>query len=150
MATPYPKRLPTSEAQKEKLRQAQLNYIQHDPRWAIHRKKLAAAQQKPDQRERLSTAQLAYMSNDPRWPDHRARMMKAAIETTRITLFPEEIETVVALREKGRNFEYVAEQICVSENVLRRELRALDIPTGRVKPRPKVQRGKGHWRCFDS
>jgi hypothetical protein len=93
--------------------------------------------------------QLAYMANDPRWPAHRARMMQAAIETTRITLLPEEIETIIDLRRKGRNFEYVSEELCVSEAVIRRELRARDIPTGRIKPRPKAERGKGFWRSFD-
>lgn len=143
------KRPPTSDAQKEKLRAAQLRYIAEDPRWAAHRKKLSEAQQKPDQRERLSTAQLAYMAHDQRWPTHRERMMQAALEATRLTLMPEEIQQVVELRAKGRNFEYIGEELCVSEKVIRRELRARDIPTGRLPPRPKAKRGKGHWRSFD-
>jgi hypothetical protein len=76
-------------------------------------------------------------------------MMEAAIETTRLTLMPEEIEKVFELRRKGRNFEYIGEELCVSDKIIRRELRALDIPTSRVKPRPKAKRGKGHWRSFD-
>jgi hypothetical protein len=39
------KRPPTSEAQRLKLRAAQLNYVANDPRWAEHRRKLAAAQE---------------------------------------------------------------------------------------------------------
>jgi hypothetical protein len=142
-------RPPMSEAQRQKLSRAQKAYIENDPRWEAHRAKLAEAQQKPDQRNRLSAAMLAYMASDARWPDHEARLRQAAVEATRLTLLPEELEIVIELRAKGRNFEYVAEQICVSDNVLRRELRALGIPTGRVHPRPKAKRGKGHWRCFD-
>jgi hypothetical protein len=37
-------RAPTSDAQKIKLRDAQLRYISQDPRWPEHRKKLADAQ----------------------------------------------------------------------------------------------------------
>jgi hypothetical protein len=147
--TAMAKRPPTSEAQKVLLRQKQLAYIAGDPRWAAHRAKLSAAQQKPDQRERLSTAQLAYMGRDPRWPAHRERMMQAAVETTRLTLSQEEIDQIAALRAKGRNFEYIAEVICVSDKVIRRELRARDIPTGRLPPRPKAKRGRGYWRSFD-
>ena len=68
---------------------------------------------------------------------------------TRLTLLPEEIEQVIALRKKGRNFEYIAEVLCVSDKVIRRELRARDIPTGRLPPLPKAKRGKGYWRSFD-
>jgi hypothetical protein len=142
-------RSPMSEDQRKKLSEAQKRYVSSDPRWADHRRKLAEAQQRPEQKAILSAAQLAYMANDPRWPAHRVRMMQAAIETTRITLLPEEIETINDLRRKGRNFEYVSEELCVSEAVIRRELRARDIPTGRIKPRPKAERGKGFWRSFD-
>jgi hypothetical protein len=150
MANPAQTRPPTSEAQKEKLRQAQLNYIRNDPRWAEHRAKLAAAQKKPDQRSRLSAAQLEYMANDPRWPDHESRFRQAALEVPRMTLLPEEIEQVIELRRKGRTFEYLGEELCVSDKVLRRELKALNISTSRVPPRPKAKRGQGHWRSFDA
>lgn len=76
-------------------------------------------------------------------------MQMAALEVTKLTLLSEEIDKAVELRRKGRNFEYVAETLCVSEKILRRELRALDIPTGRLPPRAKAKRGKGHWRSFD-
>jgi hypothetical protein len=143
------KRPPTSEAQKEVLRQKQLAYIANDPRWAAHRVKLSEAQRKPDQRKRLSKAQLAYMERDPRWPDHEVRFRQAANEATRLTLSQEEIDQIAALRAKGRNFEYISEILCVSEKVVRRELRARDLPTGRLPPRPKAKRGKGPWRSFD-
>jgi hypothetical protein len=149
MAKSSPKRPPTSAAQKEKLRQAQINYIQHDPRWAAHRAKIAAAQQKPEQREKLSAAVRSYIENDPRWPDHRARCQQAALEVTKLTLLPEELDTILAERKKGRTFEYIAELLCVSDKVIRRELRARDIPTGRVPSRPKAKRTKGYWRSFD-
>jgi hypothetical protein len=138
-----------SEAQKEKLRRAQLNYIQLDPRWGAHRAKLAAAQQDPDQRTRLSAAQLSYMASDPRWPAHRERMQEAALEATKLTLLPEEIVSAIELRRKGRNFEYIGEELRVSDKVIRREFRAQGISTARIKPDRRARPGKGHWRCFD-
>ena len=138
-----------SEDQRRKLSAAQKAYVENDPRWEAHRAKLAQAQQNPDQKTRLSAAQINYMQNDPRWPTHREKMMKAAVEATRLTLLPEEIEKVVELRRKGRNFEYIGEELCVGDRIIRRELKALDIPTGRVRPRAKAKRGQGHWRCFD-
>lgn len=143
------KRPPTSEEQKEKLRQAQLRYIQTDPRWEQHRTKLAEAQKKPEQRERQSLGQRNYMENDPRWPSHETRFRQAALDVNGITLYPEEIETVVAMRKKGRNFEYIAEQLCVGERVIRRELKALGISTAPVKPDKRAKRGTGYWRSFD-
>jgi hypothetical protein len=143
------KRPPTSEAQKELLRQKQLAYIASDPRWAAHRTKLSQAQKMPEQRQRLSTAQQSYMAQDPCWPAHEVRFRQAAKEVTRLTLSQEEIDQIAALRAKGRNFEYIAEVICVSERVIRRELRARDIPIGRLLPRRKAKRGKGYWRSFD-
>jgi hypothetical protein len=139
-----------SANQRQKLSRAQKAYIENDPRWEAHRAKLAEAQQDPDQKSKHSASQLAYMAGDPRWPKHRARMMEAAAETTRITLFPEEVDKILEMRHKGRNFEYVSEELCVSTKVLRRELRALDIPNGRLKRRPRAQRGNGFWRCFDA
>jgi hypothetical protein len=143
------KRPPPSEAQKELLRRAQLHYIGSDPRWAAHRAKLSEAQKKPEQRQRLSTAQLTYMAQDPRWPAHEVRFRQAAKEVTRLTLSQEEIDQIAALRAKGRNFEYIAEVLCVSDKVIRRELRARDIRTGRLPPKRKAKRGKGYWRSFD-
>jgi len=138
-----------SDAQKEKLRAAQLRYIAQDPRWEAHKAKLAEAQQKPEQRRRLSDAQLAYMAQDPRWLDHEVRFRQAAADCTRLTILPEEIEIVVALRSKGRNFEYIGEQLCISDKIIRRELKALGISTKAVKPEKRARRGKGYWRCYD-
>jgi hypothetical protein len=149
MARSSPKRPPTSETTKERLRQAQLNYIRHDPRWAAHRARLSEAQKKPDQRATLSAKQLAYMANDPRWPEHESRFRQAAIEVTRLTLLPEEIDLVIQLRAKGRTFEYLGEELCVSDRIIRRELKALGVPIGRVPGRPKAKRGQGPWRSFD-
>lgn len=142
------KRPPTSEAQRAKLSAAQLNYIANDPRWTEHRQKLAEAQRRPEQREKLSAAMQNYIDTDPRWPDHRARMMDAAAEATKLTLLPEELAAVVELRTKGRNFEYIAEEIGIGDKVLRRELRAQGFSTGRVKRRRAVQ-NTGFWRSFD-
>lgn len=139
-----------SDAQKDRLRQAQLRYIAQDPRWEQHREKLARAQQDPDQKARLSAAQLSYMASDPRWPDHRARMQAAALEVTKLTLLPEEIDKVVELRGKGRNFEYIGEELCVSDRLIRRELKELGIPTGKIKSDRRAKpSSQGCWRCFD-
>lgn len=126
---------PISAAQKEKLRAAQLAYIARDPRWPEHRRKLADAQRRPEQRTRLSIALIAYKDTDPRWPDHRARMQEAALEATKLTLLPQEIEKIVELRSRGRTFEYLAEEFCISDKVIRRELKANGHSTQRVKRR---------------
>jgi hypothetical protein len=139
-----------SEAQKDLLRQAQLRYIAEDPRWAAHRAKLAQAQRVPEQKARLSAAQLSYMAKDPRWPDHRARMQAAALEVTKLTVLPEEIDQAVELRSKGRNFEYIGEVLCGSDKLIRRELKARGISTGKVKADRRAKpSGQGHWRSFD-
>lgn len=145
-----PRRPPTSDAQKAKLREAQLNYIRHDPRWEFHRAKIAVAQRDPKQRATLSAAVKAYRDTDPRWPDHRVRLYAAAEATNKITLLPEEIEAVLAMRKKGRTFEYIGEELCVSDRVIRRELRARGIPTSKVKADRRAKpTAQGHWRCFD-
>jgi hypothetical protein len=138
-----------SEAQRQKLSEAQRRYISSDPRWAAHRAKLAQAQQDPDRKAKHSEAQLAYMAQDPRWSDHQASWRAAAVEVTKLTLLPEEIKKAVELRRKGRTFEYIGEELCVSDRIIRREFRALDLPTGRVPRRSKAKRGKEHWRSFD-
>ena len=142
-------RRPMSEEQKRKLSQAQLAYIARDPRWAEHRRKLAEAQRRPEQRARLSATTRAYRETDPRWPGHCARLREAATRATALSLLPEEIGQILELRRKGRNFEYIAEEFCVSDKIIRRELRSLGIDTGRVKSDRRAKRSKGHWRCFD-
>lgn len=141
-------RPPMSAEQKDKLSKAQLAYVANDERWIEHRRKLAEAQQRPEQRARLSATIKAYIMNDPRWPDHRTRMMDAALEATRLTLLPEEIEKIVELRCKGRTFEYLAEEFCISDKIIRRELQAQGISTSRVKRR-RAQTSQGFWRSFD-
>jgi hypothetical protein len=71
-------------------------------------------------------------------------MMEAALEATRLTMLPEEIERIPELRRKGRNFEYIAEEFCVSDKVIRRELRASGHSTARVKCRRAIKRPGGH------
>ena len=143
------KRPPMSEAQKQKLRAAQKAYIASDPRWTAHRQKLADAQRRPTQRARLSVTTKTYIDTDPRWPDHRARMQAAAQAAVRLTLIPQEIERIAELRRKGRTFEYLSEEFCVSEKVMRRELRESGIDTSRVKPDRRARKGPGFWRSFN-
>ena len=143
------KRRPLSQEHRQRLREAQLAYVQNDPRWTEHREKLAAAQKRAEQRATLAAKMRNYIENDPRWPDHRARMMDAADRTTRLTLLPEEVEQFVALRKKGRNLEYIAEELCVSRKVIQREIKALGIEVTPAKIGPTIKRGKGFWRSFD-
>jgi hypothetical protein len=101
-----------------------------------------------EQRQKLSAAQKAYVERDPRWAEHR-RKLAAAQEARRMRLLPEEIEAIKEMRPKGRTFEYIAEELCVCRDVIRRELNALGIPTEPVKPVQRARRGRGFWRSFD-
>jgi hypothetical protein len=101
-----------------------------------------------EQRAKLSAAQRAYVTSDPRWATHRQKLADAQI-AKRMTLFSNEIELVVAMRKKGRSFSYIAEEIGIDREALRRELLANDIPTLPVKTDRRARRGKGFWRSFD-
>jgi hypothetical protein len=126
-------RPPMSEAQKKLLREAQLRYIAEDPRWDAHRAK-------------LSRAMTEYTSNDPRFPEH----CRTASERQRWKLFHEEITAAEQLLKRGRNFGYISETLCVSEEVLRRELRSLGIDPTPARSEKRAKRGAGFWRSFDS
>jgi hypothetical protein len=99
-------------------------------------------------RHPMSVAQRAYVAHDPRWPEHR-RKVAAAQVAKRMTLFDNEVATIVALRRKGRTFSYIAEEIGVCRDVIGRELRARGIDTSPVKADRRARRGRGFWRCFD-
>ena len=86
-----------------------------------------------------------YTSNDPRFPEH----CRTASERQRWKLFQEEIAAAQELLRRGRNFEYVSETLCVSAEVLRRELRSLGIDTRPARPEKRAKRGKGPWRSFE-
>jgi hypothetical protein len=101
-----------------------------------------------EQRAKLSAKQKAYFANDPRWPAHRQKLVDANVRN-RMTLFANEIAAVVAMRTRGRTFSYIAEEIGIDRDVLRRELRANGLPTGPLKADRCVKRGKGPWRSFD-
>jgi hypothetical protein len=101
-----------------------------------------------EQRQKLSAAQKAYVANDPRWLEHR-RKLAAAQEAKRMTLMENEVAAIVAMREQGRNFSYVAERIGVCRDVIGRELNALGISTAPVKADRRARRGRGFWRSFD-
>ena len=125
-------RPPMSEAQKVKLREAQLRYIAQDSRWAAHR-------------ARLSQAMTEYTASDPRFPEH----CRAASERQRWKLFEEEITAAQNLLQRGRNFEYVSEILCVSTEVLRRELKANGVDTVPARSEKRAKRGRGPWRSFE-
>ena len=101
-----------------------------------------------EQRAKLSIAQLADIANDPRWREHR-RKLAAAQEARRMTLFENEVTAIVAMRKKGRTFSYIAEEIGIGRDLIRRELRARGISTAPVKADRRARRGRGFWRCFD-
>ncbi|HME09916.1 MAG TPA: hypothetical protein VKG25_22850 [Bryobacteraceae bacterium] len=53
------------------------------------------------------------------------------------------------MRKKGRTFSYIAEEIGIGRDVIRRELRAHGISTAPVKADRRARQGRGFWRCFD-
>ena len=97
-----------------------------------------------DQRAKLAEAQRAYMANDPRWQEHR-RKLAAANEAHRRTLSPEEVQTIVGLRQQGYSYKRIADQVGIGKDAIRREMKALDISTARVpattKPRARKPAG---------
>ena len=125
-------RAPISDAQKELLSRRQKEYIANDPRWEQHRAK-------------LSQSMKTYTAEDPRFPEH----CKTASERQRWRLFQEEIAAAKELLQRGRNFEYISETLCVSDNVLRRELKAAGIDPTPARSEKRARRGSGFWRCFD-
>jgi hypothetical protein len=102
----------------------------------------------PEQRVKLSAAQRAYVANDPRWDAHRQKLADAQI-ARRMTLTPEEIALVLAMRAKGRTFSYIQEEIGVCHDVIRRELAGLGYSTSRARKDKRARCGSGHWRSFD-
>jgi hypothetical protein len=102
----------------------------------------------PEQRAKLSVAQKAYVAADPRWALHRQKLADAQI-ARRMTLTPEEIAMVLAMRAKGRTFSYIQEEIGVCHDVIRRELAGLGYSTARIRREKRARRGSGHWRSFD-
>jgi hypothetical protein len=94
------------------------------------------------QKLKLSFRQHAYMMVDPRWRRHRQKLADVQL-ARRMTLFPDELRQVVAMRKLGRTFSYIQEEIGVCKDVIRRELQAQGISTARIKRRAK--RGKGFW-----
>lgn len=86
-----------------------------------------------------------YTSSDPRFPEH----CREFSERQRWRLFEEEKAAAKELLQRGRNVEYIAETLCVCEEVLRRELRKAGIDPIPVRSEKRAQRGKGFWRSFD-
>jgi DNA-binding phage protein len=156
-----------SVEQRVKLRAAQKAYVANGPRWAAHQQKLADAQIK--NRRKLAPAEIETtltmrkkgwalscvakelgISRDTLGRELRANGISTADNRPRrMTLFANEIEAVVAMRQQGRTFSYIAEEIGISEQVLRRELQANGISTARLSKKRHITRGKGAWRCFD-
>ena len=95
-----------------------------------------------EQRAKLSATQKAYVAKDPRWPAHRQKLADANV-ANRMTLFSNEIAAAVTMRTRGRTFSYIAEEIGIDRDVLRRELRANGIPTEPLKAHRRARRGKG-------
>jgi IS30 family transposase len=141
------------------------NYVANDPRWSAHRQKMAAAQiaKRPTlSDEEISQViamrergwSLTYIQKKL-WVRYEViiRELKARglspkrWHANRLTLCEEEIKQIVALRKKGRTFDYIAEEICVCREVIRRELKARGIPTAHIRRR-RAKRGKGFWALF--
>jgi len=79
-----------------------------------------------EKRAKLSATQKAYIASDPRWPAHRQKLVDMA---KRRTLLPHEIAAFQAMQRQGWTFKHIARQIRINDGVLRRELRAKDVPT---------------------
>lgn len=164
----------TSADQKAKLSAAQLAYIAVDPRWTEHRRKLAAAQEArrmtlfPNEvtaiiEMREKGCSYRYISKkigiclevirrelaaNPQWIEHQRK--SAVVQAApRMTLLEHEVTAILEMRKKGRNFEYIAEEIGVCRDVIRRDLAALGITAERVKSDRRACQGKGFWRSFD-
>ena len=162
------RRPPMSEEQRQKLSAAQKAYVANDPRWPEHRRKLAAAQEvKRMTLMENEVAAIIEMREKGRnfsdiadeigvCRDVIGRELNAlGISTApvrpdrRMTLMENEVAAIVAMRKKGRSFEYIAEEIGVCRGVIKRELTALGISTAPVKADRRARRGRGFWRCFD-
>jgi DNA-binding phage protein len=91
------------------------------------------AEMSVEQRVKLRAAQKAYVANDPRWAAHRQKLADAQIKNRR-KLTPAEIETTLTMRKKGWALSYVAKELGISRDTLRRELRANGISTAGTRP----------------
>ena len=162
------RRPPVSEEQRQKLSAAQKAYVANDPHWPEHRRKLAAAQEA--KRMKLmenEVAAIIEMRENGRSFEYIAEeigvcrgvikreltalgISTAPVKPDRqMTLMENEVAAIVAMRKKGRSFEYIAEEIGVCRGVIKRELTTLGISTAPVKPDRRARRGRGFWRCFD-
>jgi hypothetical protein len=162
------RRPPVSQEQRQKLSAAQKAYVANDPRWPEHRRKLATAQEaKRMTLMENEVAAIIEMREKGRNFSYIAEKIGVCREVIgrelnalgistppvkadqRMTLMENEIAAIVAMRKKGRSFEYIAEEIGVCRGVIKRELTALGISTAPVKADRRARRGRGFWRCFD-
>jgi hypothetical protein len=152
-------RRPMSAEQRAKLSATQKTYFANDPRWPAHRQKLAdknVARRRrlfPDEIAAVVTMQkqgrtLAYIREEIGIHDRvlRRELCAHGISTappggTRMTLLPNEITAIVAMRKKGRTFSYIAEEIGIHDRVLRREFRANGFSTARIRPDSRAKPG---------
>lgn len=161
----------TSAEQRVKLSAAQFAYMANDPRWAEHRRKLAAAQEARRmtllenevaaivamRKEGQSYAYIAkkigvcreVISRELAALGIKDELANLARNARCMTLFENEVTAIMKMREKGRTFEYIAEEVCICRNVITRELAARGYSTERVKSDRRARRGKGFWRSFD-
>ena len=118
------------------------NTVQGD---STHRRRRPMSQ---EQRQKLSVAQKAYVTSDPRWAEHRKKLADAQV-AKRMTLFPNELAMVLAMRSKGRTFSYIQEEIGVCREVIRRVLVEGGYSTAPVRSTRRTKRGTGFWRSFE-
>jgi DNA-binding phage protein len=155
-----------SAEQRAKLSAAQNAYIANDPRWAEHRRKLAAAQEakRMTLMENEVAAIIEMRSKGMAFKEVSEKIgvcrevigrelttLGIAVDRgeRRTTLMENELTAIMAMRNKGRTFSYIAQDIGVSESVIRRELTARGIPTVRIKSDRRARPGRGFWRSFD-
>ena len=154
---------PGAADHRAKLSAAQLSYTANDPRWPEHRRKLAAAQvgrQRTLRRDQVQTIiemrgkgrTLRDIANQLRvaMAVLRRGMSENGIPTTgtlsrKIALSPDQIRAIQSLRKTGRTLEDIAELMCLSRQVITRELRSLGVPTDRVRTKRIAQRRSNAW-----
>jgi hypothetical protein len=68
-----------------------------------------------------------------------------SISMSRMSLLDAEVEQIQTMLKQGRNMAYISEEICVCEDVIRRELRAKGIRTRPERRRRAVKKSIGGW-----
>lgn len=99
-----------------------------------------------DKARARSSAIIREIGKRPEDIARRRRMCLRWNAARRMTLYPNEVEAIVAMRKAGRIWSYITAEIGIDKEVISRELRGLGVrlPSPKRRPRPR-----GYWRSFD-